>query len=137
MPPKLSISRFFAEQLGAPFRNIRWSWGSLDEKRKRVFLRLWADDRARDAPRIRILEKLLAFDPRPGLSERRRHVELIRGAGYSAFGILCERDGPGRPIRDYNSKSLLRLGALVDDAEFVHATIIGEASIADLDEVRP
>ncbi len=137
MPKIPSISKFFQDQLGAPFRNQRWSWGSVDEHRKRVFLRLWADDRVTGSPKIRVLEKPLAFDARPGLSERKRHVELIRAGGYSAFGVLCDRDAPGGSIRSFNSKALLRLGGLVEDSEFVYAIVVGEAPASNLEEASP
>lgn len=133
MSRTLSISQFFEEQLRAPFRNIRWSWGSVDERKRRVFLRLWADDQVKGIPKIRVLEKLLGSDSRPGLSERKHHIDLIRAGGYSAFGILCTRDGPGCPIRDYNSEAILRLGTLVEDSEFVYATVMGAVAVSDID----
>ena len=96
-----------------------------------MFLRLWADDRVSGIPQIRVLEKLLALDSRPGLSERRRHVELIRAGSYLPFGVLCERDAPGGPVRRFNSKEILRLGDLVDDSEFVYVTVVGEAPVSE------
>lgn len=136
MTENLSISRFFEEQLGAPFRNIRWSWGSVDEGKKRVFLRLWADDLAKGGAKIRVLQKRLGDDPRPGLSERKHHLELIRAGGYSAFGVLCTRDGPGCPIRDYTSDAVLQLGTLVEDSDFRYATILGAVAISDIGKVK-
>jgi len=130
----LSISRFFEQALHAPFRNIRWSWGSVDEPRKRIFLRLWADDvviidRVRH---IRILEKHMQHDTRPGMAERQEHVTLMRSGAYEAFGVRCERNGPGAPIRDYNDQALIRLGALTEEPDHVAAAIVGVVSLVDL-----
>ena len=132
----IPISRFFAENLGAPFRNTRWSWGATDKVRKRLFLRLWSDDRDTALARVRVLEKYLTHDNRPGLHERRQHLELIRTGQYTAFGVLCDRDRPGGPIRDFNSRIVLRLGALVDDEDFVYATVLGHILVTGLEEAR-
>jgi len=90
------------------------------------------DDMVSKGGPIRVFEKLLSSDPRRGYSERREHLDLIRSGGYTAFGVVCTRDGPGGPIRDFTSGAVLRLGDLDEDREFVHATVVGAESVARL-----
>ena len=41
-PPKgIRIGEFFANTLGAPLRNLRWSWGAFIVGGNRLFLRVW------------------------------------------------------------------------------------------------
>jgi hypothetical protein len=130
----MTISQFFSETLSAPFRNTRWSWGAVNQRQRRVFLRLWQDDREPEQRRIRVLEKSLTGDSRPGLAERRHHLELIRTGEYAAFGVLCQRDGPESPIRDFHAEALLRLNPrLVEDSAYVYAVIDGAVSVTQFE----
>lgn len=127
------INAFFRDSLGASLANSRWSWGAVDHIRRRVFLRVWRDELAKVGGRdvIRILRKAQTKG-RPGWNERRRHIELMR-SGYQAFGVLCDRNDPeAAVITDFESASLLSLGEVVEMDDFVFATIVGHAPVADL-----
>lgn len=68
----MRINAFFKDVLHAPVANIRWSWGAVDERTRRVFLRLWRMDIANLDGRqaIRVLGHLLRIP-----------VQLTTGSG--------------------------------------------------------
>ncbi|KAB7767766.1 HNH endonuclease [Xanthomonas sp. LMG 12461] len=120
----MRINAFFRDVLHAPVANARWSWGSVDERTRRVFLRLWRIDIASfDSHQvIRVLGRLWAT--RPGWSERVRHLKLIR-SGYAAYAVVCEKDSPeAGTIRDFDHASLLRLGRVIDKDGMVYLEIV-------------
>lgn len=39
----MNITDFFEHSLGAKLKNSRWSWGAVNEKQGRLFLRVWSD----------------------------------------------------------------------------------------------
>jgi len=43
MKKKIGINYFFETVLRAKPKNKRWSWGAIDHRSNRVFLRLWED----------------------------------------------------------------------------------------------
>lgn len=111
---QLRINAFFRDVLHAPVANDRWSWGSVDEARRCVFLRLWAEDveQQKDFSTIRVL------GPRQtnsnGWSERQRHLELVR-AGYDAYAIVCEKGAKSSTsIGSFDASQLSRLSAISD-----------------------
>lgn len=119
----IGINAFFREVLHAPVANPRWSWGSVDERTRRVFLRLWGMDIDRFEGRqvIRVLGRL--GSGRPGWSERVRHLDLIRG-GYAAYAVVCDKDSPeAGVIRRFDHDSVLRLGRMIDVDDLVYMEI--------------
>ena len=110
----LRINAFFREVLHAPVANARWSWGSVDERRRRVFLRLWRMDLSTLDGRQLISVLGRPRSDRSGWRERARHVELING-GHAAYGVVCDKDSPeAATIRDFDHDYLLRLGRIVE-----------------------
>lgn len=112
----LRINAFFQDVLHAPVLNARWSWGSVDERTRRVFLRLWREEVVNQGGAK--LHRVLG-DPskRPGWSERARHVDLIK-SGYAAFAILCEKGTHGGAlIQSFDRDRILVLGDVhsIDD----------------------
>lgn len=108
------INAFFRDVLHAPVANARWSWGAVDERTRRVFLRLWRIDLANLDGRavIRVLGQ--QHTNRPGWKERARHLEVIR-RGYRAFAVLCDKDAPeSGTIRHFDHDSLIPLGHVID-----------------------
>lgn len=108
------ISAFFRDVLHAPFVNSRWSWGAVDERKRRVFLRLWRLDIAERAGRrwIRVLR--LTPNERLGWKERKRHLDLVR-SGYAAFAVVCDKDDPdARVILGFDRGHLLELGGIAE-----------------------
>ena len=77
----MTMSRFF-ESLGAPLKNVRWSWGSQRQQDKTVFLRAWNDDLESDTDGRKWVMILNRFDPaKPpknfGWHERVEHIKQI------------------------------------------------------------
>lgn len=115
---KISRSELF-EKLGAPLRNVRWSWGGVSESGD-VYLAVWMDQfrRIKEKSFVRLTHnKVSGSKPRnPGYLERLRHVDLIsKGAG--SYCVLCnvedELESPRR-MRDFNRKELLVGGELIE-----------------------
>lgn len=108
------ISAFFRHVLHAPFVSSRWSWGAVDERKRRVFLRLWRlDIEERAGTRwIRVLR--LTSSERLGWKERKRHLDLVR-LGYAAFAVVCDKDDPdARVILGFDRGHLLKLGVIAE-----------------------
>jgi putative restriction endonuclease len=112
-----SISSFFRDVLTAPLANVRWSWGTVDDRARRVFLRLWRLD-LRSEGEVQLIQVREPFATRSqGLAERERHIGLI-GKGYSAYGVLCDMSSPGSAtIRDFDKHHVLRLGRIVEESQ--------------------
>jgi hypothetical protein len=106
----MPINDFFREVLNAPFANMRWSWGAVDERSRRVFFRLWRMDIVNWewGQSIRVLDT--RNTNLPGWKERAQHIELIK-SGYSAYGVICDKDSPqAAVIRDFDRDNILHLG---------------------------
>ena len=65
MPKQPAISRFFADALGAPLRNVRWSWGAEHPSLGHLVLRVWEDQITADGLWIKVLH----------------HRDRVRGTG--------------------------------------------------------
>ncbi|WP_159017619.1 HNH endonuclease [Cognatiluteimonas profundi] len=132
------INAFFRDSLGASLANNRWSWGGVDDERRRVFLRVWRDElrRVGDGDAIQVLRKAQTKG-RQGWNERRKHIELMR-SGYQAFGVICDRDDPDAGvIRAFEAKSLVRLADVFETDDFVFARVIGHVAVIDLPGKSP
>lgn len=120
----MRINAYFRDLLNAPVANARWSWGSVDERTRRVFLRLWRMDidNLEEHRIIRVLGHRRT--DRPGWNERARHLELIR-KGYLAFAVVCDKDAPeSGVIRGFDHDSLLRLGRVIDRDGMVYMEVV-------------
>ncbi|HEX2094984.1 MAG TPA: HNH endonuclease signature motif containing protein [Longimicrobiaceae bacterium] len=126
-------TRFYTDVLGAELRNPRWSWGAYDPVIDRLYLRVWEDEVVEDGGRSFVMVLRNAGRPSAGRSERQRHLDLA-AAGAEAYGVLCTPDGPRRPdrprkIRDFDRKTLRRLGRLVEFPAGLYAEIIGRVPL--------
>jgi hypothetical protein len=126
-PKQLAPTRFFAETLQAPVKNVRNSWGSFRKSHNQVFFRVWADQliRAGDEERIRVLDPSRRKH-RPGYSERVSHLREIEN-GAKAYGVLCVATDPGttgaRRIDSYDDVLLLELGRFVEVGGLIYGVI--------------
>lgn len=99
----MSISALF-EDLGAPLKNIRWSWGAENKSSGVLFLRVWQDEtQKRDG---RLLVRLTNRDifegtADKGYAERREHIEMLRN-GRRGYLIFCEAKKPITVPRELN-----------------------------------
>ena len=76
----MSLQAHF-ENLGAPLRNSRWSWGSVRQDGK-VVLRVWACSWDSQDRVFQVMYPDLE-NASPGYDERMEHLNLIRnGSGY-------------------------------------------------------
>ena len=114
---KISRSKLF-EKLGAPLRNIRWSWGAVSESGN-VYLAVWEDEfrriKGKKAVWITYNEVFAGKPGKPGYRERLRHVDFIEG-GAGCFCILCiakDKHESPRRISNFNRKELLVGGKLI------------------------
>ena len=111
----MSISAFFRE-LGAPLKNVRWSWGARRSKDGVVFLRVWQDRKRFEDGRTFYLLDGRDDENRadPGYRERQQHIESVR-SGARCYLIMCtvkDPDARPRSIQDFNSSELFVGGDL-------------------------
>ena len=118
-----SISAFFAETLGAPLKNARWSWGAVHPDTGAVYLRVWEGEvqsvNGMRYARLGTRLKQGRSPGRPGYRERLQHVELIR-QGAIAWCILCRQIDPavnGRHIKSFRPTPIRGLHVCRFDSE--------------------
>ncbi len=125
MKNKMGINQFFEDILRAKPKNPRWSWGAVDFRSNRVFLKVWKDNIKSDdgGERVKIYWKDPAREQSHGYVERGTHVEAIKN-GAHGFGIVCRARDPHekpRTIADFEKDALVRLGALSEDTRGIYA----------------
>jgi hypothetical protein len=122
---KRSRAEMFA-YLGAPLKNVQWSWGAVRESDGAVFLVVWQDESLRRDRRNYSLVHNQSFwgdtTDSHGLNERRNHIDRVRG-GAKAYLIMARAadtrtTGTPRRIEEINSEELFVGGELfVDDKD--------------------
>lgn len=129
---KQSISSFFANTLGAPLRNTRWSWGA-QGRAGEIFLRVWADERntVRGVDRVQILGRSWG-GASAGWAERKRQIKRLR-EGTQGFGVECvaktpRGNGP-KQIAHFDERALLKFGPLIDEDGDIYAPIVGTVAV--------
>lgn len=132
----MSISRFFAETLGARLRNPRFSWGAVDPRTNRVFLRVWEDEiQTVDGAERVLVARNVPRRKSAGYPERLRQIEMING-GASGYGVVCTAKDPTttevRVIARFDQRDLLRLGTITRDGGDYYARITGRVRIVDV-----
>ena len=98
------------EQLGAPLRNPRTSWGAVSPTG--VYLRVWADQvRTINGVKHVQLTHKAGSTRSPGRSERREHVDLLeRNHGMPVVCIVCTATNPKttpRTIAGFDGSTVL------------------------------
>lgn len=136
----MKINSFFTNILGAPLKNVQWSWGAVDPLNYRVFLRIWQDQCqhksgkeycriARDIPRRRS----------NGFLERNRHIELLRN-GAQGYGVVCVAADPTttdvRKIKSFDEQFLVQFGNIVKADGNTYAEVIARVAVTDLDRIK-
>ncbi len=109
--------------LGAPLKNVQWSWGSVRASDGAVFLVVWQDESMRVGSRSYSLVHNHSHWGETadslGLKERLEHLDRIRG-GAKAYLVMAQARQPRRPdeprrIKDINSKEVFQAGGLLVD----------------------
>lgn len=124
----MSFSAFCA-QMGAPLKNVRNSWCSIDDGRRRALFTIWADELL--GGRYVCWEHAGAtYQRRPGATEMRRVIEQVMRHGYEALGVVCEaKDAGADPrVRDRFLEDKLLVLRFADEQEGLVAYVQGEVS---------
>lgn len=108
------------KRLGAPLANPRWSWGSIRENDKAVFLRVWQDRKTKQDGRWFMMvthrEKYLGDERNLGYQERLDHVAKIR-AGAPCFMVMClaeDANAAPRKVKSFNSDEVFVGGRVIE-----------------------
>lgn len=130
--PTGRIADFFAS-LGAPLKNVRWSWGA--ERRDGViFLRAWEHDRESDDSGDYVViahaTQLEGGAGAAGWAERWHHIERIR-AGARCFVVMCvakDVEATPRQIESFDARQLVIGGQLEVKNGWTYLEIAGYCS---------
>ena len=114
----MSISSFFS-RLGAPLKNVRWSWGAVRDSDGTVFLRVWQDRKFVDVDKKIPVMQVTDHEkyderPIPGWEERLKHIELVR-KGAKCYLVMCRVRDPNaspREIAGWNEREVFVGGEL-------------------------
>ena len=120
----LSPSAFFVK-LGAPLKNIMWSWGA-ERGDGTIFLRAWGDEMCKREGRtfFRLVNRKSyeGIGQNHGYNERLEHLDkLSKGApGYVVMCAAVDRFQEPREIKSFDERQLFKLGAiaLIDGDEW-------------------
>jgi hypothetical protein len=123
------MSSLFSE-LNAPLRNSLWSWGSVRESDRTVFLRVWEEGyRKIDDRRCVWVCDTDGSNQTLGGNERRRQVELIK-EGYRAFMIMCKsEDGNCEKVIHFNDEQLFVAGRLIEFEGQMYLEYLGRIDV--------
>lgn len=134
----MTLSAFFAS-LGAPLRNVRWSWGAIRPEDGAVFLRVWKDrTRTRDGVtfvQVTHNHAFLTNQGNAGHRERQRHVDGIR-EGAPSYLVMCEVVDPNarpRKIARFDTREVYPGGQVVEEGGEFWIEVLPGVSV---DEVR-
>jgi len=125
MNNKYGINYFFESVLRAKPKNPRWSWGAVDHRSNRVFLRLWEDNVVGNSEKKVVIfwKKKPAREQSHGYRERGSHVQAIKD-GAQGFGVICRARDPHekpRAIAGYEKDALVQLTTFTEDERAVYA----------------
>ena len=113
----MSQKEFF-EELSAPLKNVRWSWGSVRESDKTVFLRVWQDGTIKkDNKRFIWISDKSAPQGDNGSAERLKHVGLVL-SGYACYLVMCQAQDTKvfpRVVQSFNRKEVFLTGEVILD----------------------
>ena len=112
----MTLSQFF-KYLGAPLKNVRWSWGAVRAGDGAVFLRVWQDEcKTLEGRRCVLVSRAEALrEDDLGRAERAAQVLLIKG-GARCFLVMCLAKDPKaspRVIERFNREELFEGGGVI------------------------
>jgi len=110
------------ETLGAPLKNVRWSWGGVRKSDGAVFLRVWQDGTKKINGKRYIwisVESPLGNDL--GENERMDHLKLVQ-AGHPCYLVMCQAvdtSATPRAIQSFNRNEVFETGdTILDDGDY-------------------
>src|SRR5207245_4949832 len=113
------------DMLGAPPKNVQWSWGARRDSDGTVFLRVWQDEveGSKGSYYVRVTNSQRAkkykeqnLQYKLGYQERLRQVKLVR-SGAKCYLIMCiavDKDAVTRQIKDFDRERLFPAGKVVE-----------------------
>ena len=116
MPHVPNISSFF-ESLGAPLKNVRWSWGA-ERRDGAIFLRGWEDNCFTDVDGEYVViahSTRVSAGASAGWRERWHHIQRIR-TGAPCFVVMCiakDVNAKPREIESFDTRQLIVGGRVV------------------------
>ena len=114
----MSQSAFF-NKLGAPLKNVNWSWGSVNMDKKTVYMKVWQDEIKQfgDKHFCLIVKDVNNYAPSNlGFKERMQHIEMIK-SGYACYLIMCRYTGDikdKKRISTFNESMLFKSGEIIE-----------------------
>ena len=133
-----SISSHF-ENLGAPLKNSRWSWGAVRPEDGAVFLRVWQDRKVVENHKpwymITHHEKYQEqHADNLGYQERNQHVALIR-QGRPCFLVMClakDAEASPREIKSFNQRDIFVAGEIKEIGVNTYVQMVNRLPIKDI-----
>lgn len=130
-----TISAMF-KKMGAPLKNVRWSWGAINPTSGVVFLRVWQDLTLKYNGKnlVRITNRA-RFEGTAdlGYAERKEQIELLRN-GRRGYLIFCEAKNPittPRELNGYVNDRIFPSGDLFEIEGDVHIQYFGGIKIEE------
>ena len=126
------------ENLGAPLRNMRWSWGAR-RSNGTIILRAWDDEIVpiEGKRHIRLTNHGVYDDtPHPGFRERIRHISEIE-QGTAGYVVICTavKPTPGRRrLKAFNHRTLTQIARVKDYRGDQWAELGDEISVDQLQD---
>lgn len=122
----MTLSALF-EWLGAPLKNVRWSWGSLRAADGAVFLRVW-EDGFKQLQGLQVVDVLhTTWEGRsPGFNERKEHLELVK-RGAPCYMIVCVAKDPSespRVIESFDARYLYKGGQVLERVSHAYIQVV-------------
>ncbi len=115
----------FLDMLGAPPKNVRWSWGAHRVRDGTVFLRVWQDEveTTNGSRYVRITNSQKAKKYKQqnqrwklGYQERLEQVERVRN-GAKCYLIMCiavNKDAMTRQVKEFDNERVFPAGKLIE-----------------------
>ncbi len=111
----MSQTKMF-ENLGAPLRNVRWSWGSVRPSDGTVFLRVWQDgSRQMEGKRYMWISDETPATGDVGANERLEHARLAQ-SGRPCYMVMCQAEDTSaerRKVKTFNAREVFEGGEVV------------------------
>lgn len=130
-----SITTHF-DELGAPLKNARWSWGAMRRADNTLFLRVWEDEQVTIDGQVcyMVLRELPRYAG-PGRAERELHLQAVRRGVFTLL-VVCiaagtRDDGKPRRIRTFNDHLVAVGGKLIEYEGDLYITTTGQARVTD------
>lgn len=132
----MSQSAFF-NKLGAPLKNIQWSWGSVNMDKKTVYMKVWQDEIKQfgDKHFCLIVKDVNSYAPSNlGFKERMQHIEMIK-SGYACYLIMCHYTGDiknKKRISKVNELSVFKGGEIIEAEGSIWIEYAGRVPVSSL-----